>query len=270
MPSWMESQTIVALPNEKSEPNRNGSAAMELVAQTRAIFPTAVSQTSSQESWLQVYSEALNSAQTVYAICKRGFDIVASLSLLFVLSPVLFLITLLIVVDSPGWPIFRQLRKGKNQKPFYIYKFRTMVNEAARQQARLLRQNDVDGILFKLKSDPRITRVGRFLRAYSIDELPQLVNVLKGDMSLVGPRPFSLEDFSRSSVDDETFKRWLMERHQVPPGVTGLWQISGRNDIPFDKLMELDLLYVRHSNPLIDAVILGKTVGVVLTRKGAY
>lgn len=274
MPELTELQRAISFPNENLEIQRNQLQRIVTSPALRSTIEAARREaggtTVPDDDWLIFYSGALPLSQAVYERCKRVADVLASLSLLLLLSPLFALISLLIVMDSPGAPIFRQLRKGKNQNPFYIYKFRTMVKNAAQVQSRLIDQNEVDGILFKLKNDPRITRVGRVLRAYSIDELPQLLNVLKGEMSLVGPRPFSLEDFNRSSFDHDVFHRWLAERHHVLPGVTGLWQISGRNDIAFERLMELDLLYIRHQNPIIDAIIIGKTVGVVLKRKGAY
>lgn len=222
------------------------------------------------EEWLLLYSYVVPASISLYAATKRASDILLSLALLILLSPIILLISILIVFDSPGAPIFKQIRKGKDQHPFFIYKFRTMHKDAGLLQDQLRRRNEADGILFKLKQDPRITAIGRFLRAYSIDELPQLANVLKGDMSLVGPRPFSLDDFSQTPHDPDAFERWVSERHQVRPGLTGLWQVSGRNDVAFETLMELDLLYVRYWNPIVDALILGKTIGVVLNKKGAY
>jgi lipopolysaccharide/colanic/teichoic acid biosynthesis glycosyltransferase len=201
---------------------------------------------------------------------KRTIDCSCALILLSVLSPVLFLVTFLIALGSPGSPVYKQWRLGRGRKPFQIYKFRTMRNNAHQDRVSLYSQSDVDGIIFKLKADPRITPLGRLLRKYSIDEFPQLFNVLRGEMSLVGPRPFPLEDFERPMPSQRLYQDWMTERHQVMPGMSGLWQVSGRNNLPFDKLVRLDLLYARYRTLRLDLWILWRTIMVILTHDGAY
>jgi exopolysaccharide biosynthesis polyprenyl glycosylphosphotransferase len=181
------------------------------------------------------------------------------------LSPLFLTIAIAIKLDSPGPVFFRQERIGLHGKVFQMWKFRTMVVDAAQLQASLEAQNQTeDGIMFKLKQDPRITPLGQFLRRTSIDELPQLFNVLLGQMSLVGPRPLPLRDV-------ELFDSWHHIRHQVLPGITGLWQISGRSDIEnFDDAAHLDLYYIDNWSLNLDLDILVETVRIVLFGKGAY
>lgn len=196
---------------------------------------------------------------------KRTFDFFGSLFLLTVLSPILITISLLIVIDSPGPIFFRQRRVGLHDKPFKAWKFRTMVPNAEQLQKELEARNEMkDGVLFKMKDDPRITRVGKVLRQYSLDELPQLINVLLGEMSLVGPRPLPMRDVERFSE-----RHYL--RHEVLPGITGLWQVSGRSDITdFDRAVGLDIAYIENWSLWLDLKILFQTVGVVLAKRGAY
>jgi len=196
---------------------------------------------------------------------KRSFDFCASLFLILVLSPLLLTISLLIMVDAPGPIFFRQTRVGLHDKPFKAWKFRTMVANAEKLQKELEARNEMkDGVLFKLKDDPRITRVGKVLRQYSLDELPQLFNVLLGEMSLVGPRPLPTRDVER-------FSEAHYLRHEVLPGITGLWQVSGRSDITdFDRAVGLDIAYIENWSLWLDLKILFQTVGVVLAKRGAY
>ncbi|OGS17560.1 MAG: hypothetical protein A2219_01270 [Elusimicrobia bacterium RIFOXYA2_FULL_50_26] len=209
--------------------------------------------------------------QSATFILKRFFDYFSAALLLLILTPLLALISILIMVNSPGLPLYKQLRKGKNQVPFYVYKFRTMVPNAHQKRCEMFDNNQVDGIIFKLKNDPRITKVGAFLRKYSIDELPQLINVLRGEMSLIGPRPFSVEVFEREFKEHKFyFNYWLQNRHKMLPGITGLWQVSGRNNLPFRQLMKFDLHYVNQWNLLLDIKILGRTIFVVINHYGAY
>ena len=197
-------------------------------------------------------------------------DLTLASVLLMVSGPALLLVALLIVLESPGSPIYRQLRRGQDQVPFRLFKFRSMRDGAHRLRSKLFGSNQVDGIIFKMALDPRVTRLGRFLRRFSIDEVPQLLNVLRGEMSLVGPRPFSVEVFERKRPDDPRYDRWLVERHQVRPGLTGLWQVSGRSDLPFEELVTLDLHYVRHQSPWLDLEILLRSFRAVFSKKGAY
>ncbi|MEB3209794.1 MAG: sugar transferase [Leptolyngbyaceae bacterium] len=195
---------------------------------------------------------------------KRTFDFCAALILLVLLSPILGLIALLIKLDSPGPVFFKQTRMGLKNQEFKAWKFRTMVANAEQLQKKLEAQNETDGVLFKMKADPRITRVGGFLRQYSLDELPQLFNVLFGEMSLVGPRPLPMRDI-------EKFSSHHFIRHEVLPGITGLWQVSGRSDIVnFEDVVRLDLSYIENWSLWLDLKILFHTVRVVLQKTGAY
>ncbi len=196
---------------------------------------------------------------------KRGVDFCAALVLLVLLSPFLLLIALLIKLDSPGPVFFKQTRMGLKNQEFKAWKFRTMVANAEQLQKQLEAQNETkDGVLFKIKADPRITRVGRFLRQYSLDELPQIINVLLGEMSLVGPRPLPLRDI-------EKFASHHFIRHEVLPGITGLWQVSGRSNIvDFEDVVRLDRHYIENWSLWLDLKILLQTVKVVLQKTGAY
>jgi exopolysaccharide biosynthesis polyprenyl glycosylphosphotransferase len=196
---------------------------------------------------------------------KRCFDFFCSTILVLLLSPLFILIAVLIQIDSPGSIFFRQSRVGLQGRTFKIYKFRTMVSNADRLQADLEVKNEMsDGVLFKMKNDPRVTRIGRFLRRYSLDELPQLFNVLAGEMSLVGPRPLPIRDVAR-------FKEEYFIRQKVLPGITGLWQVSGRSNIDnFEAAVDLDIQYIVDWSLWLDLKILLKTVRVVCLRTGAY
>jgi exopolysaccharide biosynthesis polyprenyl glycosylphosphotransferase len=201
-------------------------------------------------------------------VLKRGFDIALSGLALTLLSPLLALVALAIRIDSPGPAIFRQPRRGRAGSTFSIAKFRTMHVDAERrrlQDAEFVAQNEVDGPLFKIKTgrDPRLTRLGSFLRRTSIDELPQLWNVLVGDMSLVGPRPFVV-------YEADQITGWGGRRLDMTPGITGLWQTLGRNDLPFEEMVKLDYLYVTNWSVWWDLKILFRTIPVVLTGRGAY
>jgi len=196
-------------------------------------------------------------------VIKRLVDIVVSAALILLLLPVFLLTALLIKLTSPGPVFFIQKRLGLNKRHFGIYKFRTMVVDAERRMKEIEHLNEVSGPVFKIKNDPRITPIGKFLRKTSIDELPQLLNVLKGDMSLVGPRPLPLRDYEGFSQD------WQRRRFSVRPGVTCLWQIGGRSDISFQQWMELDLQYIDKWSLLLDFKILIKTIPAVLKGSGA-
>ncbi len=196
------------------------------------------------------------------AVAKRAIDIVLSLFALIVLSPLMLLIALAVKLDSPGPAIFKQARIGKKGKPFTFYKFRSMHQNAEEIRASLMHLNEADGPVFKIKQDPRITRVGRILRKTSLDELPQFFNVLKGDMSLVGPRP-------PLPCEVERYTKYQRRRLSVTPGITCIWQISGRSDVTFDRWVEMDLEYIRNQSLLTDAIILLKTIPAVLLQRGA-
>jgi exopolysaccharide biosynthesis polyprenyl glycosylphosphotransferase len=194
---------------------------------------------------------------------KRTFDAVGSTLLLFVLSPLLIGIAAAVKLSSRGPILYRSIRPGIGGTPFACLKFRTMYRDADQRQADLESLNEASGPLFKVREDPRLTPVGRILRRFSLDELPQLVNVLRGEMSLVGPRPLPMRDFER--LED-----WHRKRYLVLPGITGLWQVSGRADLDFDDLVRLDFLYLERWSPFLDLAILAKTIPAVLTRRGAY
>jgi len=194
---------------------------------------------------------------------KRTFDIVGSSMLLLFMSPVLLMAALAVRLSSRGPILYRSRRPGIGGKPFACLKFRTMYRDADQRQADLESLNEATGALFKMRDDPRMTPVGRLLRKYSIDELPQLVNVLRGEMSLVGPRPLPERDFER-------LEEWHKKRYLVTPGITGLWQVSGRSELDFDDLVRLDFLYLESWSVFLDLSILVKTVPAVFSRKGAF
>ena len=194
---------------------------------------------------------------------KRSFDLIVSALLLLVLSPLLAVLALAVRVSSRGPIIYRSYRPGIGGEPFACLKFRTMFTDADERQHELESLNEVSGALFKIRQDPRVTRVGGVLRRYSLDELPQLVNVLLGHMSLVGPRPLPQRDFDR--LED-----WHKKRYLVLPGLTGLWQISGRSELDFDDLVRLVFLYLERWSVGLDLAILLKTIPAVVTRRGAF
>jgi exopolysaccharide biosynthesis polyprenyl glycosylphosphotransferase len=194
---------------------------------------------------------------------KRATDIVLSLIFLLLVAPVCAIVALLIKVSSDGPVFFRQERMGLNKRKFLILKFRTMVPNAEKLLAELEGQNEVSGPVFKIKKDPRITPLGKVLRRTSFDELPQLFNVLKGDMSLVGPRPLPVRDYEGFSED------WQRRRFSVRPGITCLWQVNGRSSIPFEQWMKLDLQYMDEWSLWLDIKILARTVSAVLKGSGA-
>ena len=194
---------------------------------------------------------------------KRLLDVTGSLLGLILLSPLLLVVALVVRSTSPGPVLFKQKRVGADERVFVCYMFRSMYRDAEARQEELEAANEADGAVFKMKNDPRITPVGRFIRRYSIDELPQLVNVLKGEMSLVGPRPLPLRDFERMS---ETHKRRLA----AIPGMSGYWQISGRSNLSFEDMVRLDLYYIENWSLSFDIKIILKTLGAVFRREGAY
>jgi exopolysaccharide biosynthesis polyprenyl glycosylphosphotransferase len=194
---------------------------------------------------------------------KRAFDIVVSCAIIVAAAPLWLLIALAVKLDSPGPVFYRDRRVGLNEREFGMFKFRSMYTDAGQRQAGLEASNEASGPLFKIKDDPRVTRVGKFVRRYSIDELPQVLNVLRGEMSLVGPRPLPLRDYVQ--LED-----WHRKRYLVLPGMTGLWQVSGRIELTFDDLVRLDFYYLENWSIWLDISILAKTLPAVLARRGAY
>jgi lipopolysaccharide/colanic/teichoic acid biosynthesis glycosyltransferase len=194
---------------------------------------------------------------------ERLFDLVLVIPLIILASPIILLTAVAIKLDSPGPVIFRQERVGKWGGRFYLFKFRSMVVDAEAKKAELMADNDADEIIFKMKEDPRITRVGKFIRKFSLDEMPQLFNVLKGDMRLVGPRP-------PVPYEVEQYQYDYLRRLDVVPGITGLQQVSGRSDLPFKQWVELDLQYIEEKSLLKDIEILLRTIPAVIRGRGAY
>lgn len=199
-----------------------------------------------------------------YRLIKRLFDVCASFTALVLLSPMFLVVAIAIKAeDSQGKVFYSQIRVGKGGKRFKMYKFRSMVSNADELLKTLISENDVDGAMFKMKLDPRVTKVGSFIRKYSIDELPQLVNVLKGNMSLVGPRP-PLEREVKEYTDYDK------QRLYVKPGCTGLWQATVRNSVSFDEMVRLDLIYVQKRSLKFDLWIIFRTVKIMFRPNGAY
>ncbi|HZD37357.1 MAG TPA: sugar transferase [Actinomycetes bacterium] len=209
---------------------------------------------------LSIHAVRLTRAQ---AIAKRTFDLVVSSIALLLLSPVLLAVAVAVKLDGGGPVLFRQARVGLHRQPFTLLKFRTMVPQAELQLPELVSRNEADGPLFKLRDDPRITRVGRVLRRYSVDELPQLLNVLRGEMSLVGPRPPLPSEVAR-------YEDWQLDRLEVRPGITGLWQVSGRSELSFEEYVRLDLFYIENWSMLYDLFVVAKTVPILFMPRGAY
>jgi exopolysaccharide biosynthesis WecB/TagA/CpsF family protein len=197
------------------------------------------------------------------SVNKRALDIVVASSAILLLSPVLIGALALIRLDSRGSAIFRQIRVGQDGRNFEIYKFRSMHARAEEERSQILKSSDRQGLCFKAKADNRITRVGKFLRRWSLDELPQLFNVLKGDMSIVGPRPALPEEVA-------AYPKRALGRLVAKPGITGLWQVSGRADVGFDKMVDLDLAYVRARSTLLDFMLIALTFRAVFSARGAY
>jgi len=209
---------------------------------------------------LLTFSTSPNSQLQLMA--KRATDVTLSALLLFLGMPVVLVIALLVKITSGGSILFRQTRCGLNGRFFTLYKFRTMIEDAEARRRDLWHLNEMNGPVFKVRNDPRVTAFGRFLRKFSLDELPQLWNVLRGDMSLVGPRPPIPEEVAQ-------YQRWQRRRLAMKPGLTCLWQISGRNELDFNRWIELDLEYIDSWSPSLDWKILWKTIPVVLSGRGA-
>lgn len=210
------------------------------------------------------FAEYIPEVRIPHAWAKRLIDIGVSLVALILLAPLMLVIALLIRLESPGPILFRQIRLGRYGKPFIMYKFRSMRCNAQELQPLIMHMNEKQGGAFKIRQDPRMTRIGRFIRKYSLDELPQLFNVLKGDLSLVGPRAMAPYDVNRFD-HVEYYKRFA-----VPQGCTGLWQVSGRSNLSFDEWMRLDIYYVDNISLRLDLEILLKTIPAILKGDGAY
>lgn len=200
-----------------------------------------------------------------YLIAKRSIDIIGSLVGLLICLPAIIVISGLIKLEDGGPVIFKQLRVGMNGKNFYIYKFRSMKIDAELQKAKLLEQNEVEGAMFKMKNDPRVTKIGSFIRKTSLDEIPQFFNVLIGSMSLVGPRPPLLDEVAMYTDYDK-------QRLRVTPGLSGLWQISGRSNLSFSDMVDLDIFYIEHRSILMDLKIMFITIGnmIFIKKNGAF
>lgn len=199
-----------------------------------------------------------------YRFVKRGFDILASLMGLILLSPLFLIVAIAIKVDDPRGKVFySQIRLGRGERPFKMFKFRSMVSNADKLMVQLTEENEVSGAMFKMREDPRVTRVGRIIRKYSIDELPQLINVVIGSMSLVGPRPPLPQEVSEYTEYDK-------QRLLIKPGCTGLWQATVRNGVGFDEMVRLDLIYVKRQSILYDLWILLLTAKIILKPNNAY
>ena len=199
----------------------------------------------------------------VFHSMKCLFDIVAATCGIVILSPLMIIIAVLIKAEDHGPVFYKQVRVGKNGKTFKMYKFRSMFVNADKMLDKLKEQNDVDGPMFKMKDDPRVTKIGHFIRKHSLDELPQFLNVLKGDMSLVGPRPPLPSEVAEYSEYDK-------QRLLVIPGCTGLWQVTERNEVGFNEMVQLDIQYIKRASFMFDLWIIWKTVEIVIKPNGSY
>jgi lipopolysaccharide/colanic/teichoic acid biosynthesis glycosyltransferase len=198
-----------------------------------------------------------------YRVTKRAFDLIVGSGILLLLLPVIPLVALMIRFDSEGPVFYRQQRIGMGGRPFRFYKFRSMRADSDRLRADLEGRNELTGPVFKIKNDPRVTAVGQFLRRSSLDEIPQIFNVLKGDMSIVGPRPALPGEVAR-------YEAWHRRRLDVKPGITCLWQVAGRSHVDFDEWMRLDIEYMSRRSLRTDVAIFVKTIPAVIARRGAY
>lgn len=210
------------------------------------------------------YVSASSQTRGAYLTAKRTMDILGALFGIILLLPVLILVALLIKLEDPKGPIlFKQVRVGKNGRSFSMYKFRSMVSNAEELLEQLLHQNEVSGHMFKMKEDPRITKIGKLIRKTSLDELPQLINVLKGEMSLVGPRPPLPREVKE-------YNAYHMKRLEVTPGCTGLWQVSSRNSVGFEEMVDLDLKYISERNFFYDVKLIFKTFLILIRPNDAF
>ena len=250
--------------NGKPSANGNGHSVTALLSRpviAKEPAPIPLARTASHQPGLSV--EALEELLVLpMPRWKRACDVLVSIVMLIALSPLLAIVAAAIRVTSRGPVLFTQRRAGLGGKPFTIYKFRTMVCDAEKRKAELRPLSEQDGPAFKLSCDPRITRLGQFLRKSSIDELPQLWNVIKGDMSLVGPRPLPLDE-------SDACEPWQRRRLDVTPGLTCIWQVEGRSRVTFAEWVRMDVRYIRRRTPLHDLKILLRTVPAVILRKGA-
>jgi lipopolysaccharide/colanic/teichoic acid biosynthesis glycosyltransferase len=247
-----------------TSPNRGLELENSLAASrhlTRPVPPPAPVVLATNHSTASILVLAGGNREFAYQFVKRGLDVIGALALLVALSPVLVITYLVLYIMTKGKPIFVQQRVGECGRLFSMFKFRTMCVDAHLRQIAVT--NEMDGPVFKNRRDPRVTPLGRILRQFSIDELPQLLNVLIGDMSLVGPRPAILSEVVK-------YEPWQRERLSVKPGLTCLWQVSGRNEIGFEDWMRMDIWYVANQNLLTDLKLLILTPWVVISRKGAY
>jgi len=228
---------------------------MTQIAKKKATLKTHASQN---------FDELIGNESLVYLVPKRTLDIIGSLIGIVLLSIVFILVALAIKIEDPKGPVFfSQERIGKKGKTFKMYKFRSMVTDAETKLAELLQLNETTGAMFKMKNDPRVTRIGRLIRKTSVDELPQLFNVLKGEMSLVGPRPPLPREVAEYTNYDK--KRLI-----VTPGCTGIWQVSGRSNIGFKEMVELDLYYIKNQSIFMDVKIIFKTIVLLFGSKNAF
>lgn len=228
---------------------------MTQIAKKKATLKTHASQN---------FDELIGNESLVYLVPKRTLDIIGSLIGIILLSIVFILVALAIKIEDPKGPVFfSQERIGKKGKIFKMYKFRSMVTDAETKLAELLQLNETTGAMFKMKNDPRVTRIGRLIRKTSVDELPQLFNVLKGEMSLVGPRPPLPREVAEYTNYDK--KRLI-----VTPGCTGIWQVSGRSNIGFKEMVELDLYYIKNQSIFMDVKIIFKTIVLLFGSKNAF
>jgi lipopolysaccharide/colanic/teichoic acid biosynthesis glycosyltransferase len=255
-PSALDADVAIILPATEA----GSDVVVDLTQPTRPVIVDLVTTVEPPED----LSTGLLVASRWQLAAKRAVDIAGSLTMLILLSPVLLVTAIAIAVSSPGGVIHRQRRIGRNGRPFTMLKFRSMVDGAHEQRHLYEHRNSHDrGPIFKIPDDPRVTRVGRVIRRFSIDELPQLVNVLKGDMSLVGPRPPLPEEFATYNVRQQL-------RTLASPGLTCIWQVSGRSDVDFDSWVDMDLEYIKRWTLRLDIALLAKSVPAVIAGHGAY
>lgn len=235
----------------------NGDTPLRLRPGTPSRLPSS-SQSPAADATVTDVTEPLG-----YRVTKRAFDLIVGSGILFLLLPVIPLVALMIRLDSAGPVFYRQERVGMGGRPFRFYKFRSMRADSDRLRAELEAHNELKGPAFKMKNDPRVTAVGQFLRRSSLDEIPQIFNVLKGDMSIVGPRPALPSEVAR-------YEAWHRRRLDVKPGITCLWQVAGRSQVGFDEWMRLDIEYMSRRSMRTDVAIFVKTIPAVIARRGAY